>query len=63
VKSGASNLTGADIQSWCEQRLARYKVPRQWHFVDDLPKTANGKVRKPALRELMQIQNNLATTQ
>jgi fatty-acyl-CoA synthase len=62
VKSDSSSLTGADIQSWCEERLARYKVPRQWHFVEELPKTANGKVRKPALRELVRTQNGLAPT-
>jgi fatty-acyl-CoA synthase len=62
VKTDASGLTGADIQSWCEERLARYKVPRQWHFVEELPKTANGKVRKPALRELVRAQNRLAPT-
>jgi fatty-acyl-CoA synthase len=62
VKSAASGLTGADIQSWCEERLARYKVPRQWHFVEELPKTANGKIRKPALRELVRTQNRLAPT-
>ena len=31
-------------------RLAAFKVPRHVEFVDDLPKTATGKVRKPDLR-------------
>ena len=31
--------------------LARYKVPRQWYFVDDLPRNATGKVVKDQLRE------------
>jgi fatty-acyl-CoA synthase len=62
VKSAACGLTGADIQSWCEERLARYKVPRQWHFVEELPKTANGKIRKPALRELLRTQDGLPPT-
>ena len=62
VKSNASGLTGADIQSWCEERLARYKVPRQWHLVEELPKTANGKIRKPALRELLRTLNRLGPT-
>jgi fatty-acyl-CoA synthase len=47
---------GAKIDStalitWGSERLARYKVPRRWHFVAELPKTANGKVRKTVLRE------------
>lgn len=39
-----------DLTRWCEGRLARYKWPRQWRFVEELPKTANGKVRKNVLR-------------
>ena len=62
VKSDASDLTAADLQSWCEERIARYKIPRQWHFIAELPKTANGKVRKPDLRDLMKTSDILATT-
>ena len=31
--------------------LAKYKVPREWEVVDELPRDANGKVRKRQLRE------------
>jgi fatty-acyl-CoA synthase len=31
-------------------RLARYKIPKTVHFVDDLPRTASGKIHKQALR-------------
>ncbi len=31
--------------------LAKYKVPREWEFVDELPRDANGKVRKRLLRQ------------
>ncbi len=30
-------------------QLARYKLPRQWHFLSELPKTALGKVQKAQL--------------
>jgi fatty-acyl-CoA synthase len=30
-------------------QLARYKLPRQWHFLRELPKTALGKVQKVQL--------------
>lgn len=30
-------------------QLARYKLPKQWHFLSSLPKTALGKVQKPLL--------------
>ena len=46
---------GADPQAlsdWCRERLAGFKVPRHIRLVDDLPRTASGKVRKAALRAL-----------
>ncbi|WP_007024839.1 acyl-CoA synthetase [Saccharomonospora iraqiensis] len=38
------------IRAALATRLARFKVPRHVEFVDELPKTATGKVRKPDLR-------------
>jgi crotonobetaine/carnitine-CoA ligase len=35
----------------CEPRLAYFAIPRYLRFVDELPQTANGKVRKSVLRE------------
>ena len=37
------------LEQWCTNRLARYKRPREWIFVDDLPRTSLGKVRKHML--------------
>ncbi|MOA67335.1 long-chain-fatty-acid--CoA ligase [compost metagenome] len=31
-------------------RLAPYKRPRRYHFVDSLPKTTSGKIQKHLLR-------------
>ena len=39
-----SALTG-----YLRERLARYKLPRRWVFVEALPRTALGKVQKAAL--------------
>ncbi len=40
-----------DIQSWCRQGLAAYKVPRKIEFVADLPKSNIGKILRRELRE------------
>lgn len=53
VLSASSSFVTADLEKWCEVRLARYKVPRRWHVVQELPKTATGKIRKQALRQLL----------
>jgi acyl-CoA synthetase (AMP-forming)/AMP-acid ligase II len=39
------------VTGYCEENLARYKVPRRIHIVDQLPLTAGGKIHKAALRE------------
>jgi fatty-acyl-CoA synthase len=43
-------LTEQEVLSFLDGRLARYKLPKAVVFVDDLPRTASGKVRKPQLR-------------
>jgi fatty-acyl-CoA synthase len=32
-------------------RVARYKIPKSMVMVDDLPRTASGKIRKADLRQ------------
>jgi fatty-acyl-CoA synthase len=45
--------TGADwaapLQAWLHGRLARYKWPHRWVWLDALPRTALGKVKKAEL--------------
>lgn len=35
----------------CRERLASFKLPRRWAFVDAMPLTASGKVRRNELRD------------
>jgi fatty-acyl-CoA synthase len=49
VKDGAS-VTLEDVRSRLEGRIARYKLPKNVVVVDELPRTASGKVRKADLR-------------
>ena len=39
-----------ELRAWVRQKTAGYKVPRTIEFVDDLPKTATGKVQRFRLR-------------
>jgi acyl-CoA synthetase (AMP-forming)/AMP-acid ligase II len=43
--------TKDELVAYCRERLANFKVPREVVFVDDLPKTASGKVRRVELKE------------
>ena len=40
----------ADLRAHCRDKLARYKYPRWFNFVDELPKTATGKIQRFRLR-------------
>jgi len=50
VPRNGNDLTVEAIQSYVKQNLARYKVPRDVVFVDQLPRNATGKVLKRELR-------------
>jgi fatty-acyl-CoA synthase len=50
LREGAPHDWSAGVEATLHGRLARYKWPQQWHRVDALPRTALGKVVKPALR-------------
>ncbi len=50
VKVGAS-VSGDDIIQFCRDHLAHFKAPTSVDFVDQLPRTASGKVQKFVLRE------------
>lgn len=45
-------LTEEELAKYCEQKLARYKIPKKFIEVDELPKTHVGKINKNALVEM-----------
>jgi long-chain acyl-CoA synthetase len=49
LKPGAT-LTADGIAAFCEGKLAAYKIPKQMAVIEALPRNANGKVLKTALR-------------
>lgn len=49
-KKGFS-LTAEEVEQFCRQRLASYKVPRTYEFLESLPKSALGKVLRRVLKE------------
>ena len=48
VADGAVQAT--ELETWCRERLAAYKVPRRFNLVSELPRNASGKVAKRVLR-------------
>jgi fatty-acyl-CoA synthase len=51
LKSAVKNIAPKDIVDWARERMAAFKVPRVVEFVDELPKTATGKILWRKLQE------------
>ncbi|VVE01562.1 4-hydroxybenzoate--CoA ligase [Pandoraea capi] len=49
----ATDEMASELKAFVKARLAPHKYPRELVFVDDLPKTATGKVQRFKLRELL----------
>jgi long-chain acyl-CoA synthetase len=46
------NITEDEVRAWCKEKLASYKVPKQVEVMDELPKSAIGKVLRRKLKEM-----------
>jgi fatty-acyl-CoA synthase len=61
VQPGGS-IDALQAMEFCQQRLARFKVPRHVRFVEAFPMTASGKIQKFRLREMheAELQSDVA---
>jgi fatty-acyl-CoA synthase len=48
--AAGQTLTTEAVLQHLQSRIARFKLPRRVVFMDSLPKSALGKVQKPALQ-------------
>jgi len=64
LRRAGSSLGRETVHEFLRGRLAKYKLPRQILFVDELPRTPYGKVKKHELRQahLAQLEGALAAT-
>jgi feruloyl-CoA synthase len=51
VPDQETQLTAEDLSAFLAQRLAKFKIPRNFHFISELPHTPSGKVMKYKLRQ------------
>ncbi|MDW3099161.1 MAG: AMP-binding protein [Alphaproteobacteria bacterium] len=57
----STSLSAEDVKTFCDGQIARFKVPRYIEFVDELPMTVTGKIRKIDIREAMVAKLGLST--
>jgi fatty-acyl-CoA synthase len=51
LRSG-TQVSGDELRDFCRLKIASYKIPRYWKFVDSFPMTVTGKVQKFKMREV-----------
>ena len=47
--AGEAKALRSELEEWCSGRLAKAKRPRDYRFVDELPRTSVGKIKKYVL--------------
>ncbi|MBT8240438.1 MAG: benzoate-CoA ligase family protein [Acidimicrobiia bacterium] len=52
IPAADSSAEVSELTEWCRDRLAGYKRPKRYEIVDDLPKTATGKIQRFKLRSV-----------
>ncbi|PIF47146.1 fatty-acyl-CoA synthase [Chryseobacterium sp. 52] len=55
------DVTETELLEYCTGRIAHYKVPKYWKFVDEFPMTISGKIRKVEMREISMKELELET--
>jgi long-chain acyl-CoA synthetase len=52
VAKPGQTITAEELDAFCRERLTPYKVPKKYEFMDELPKSAIGKVLRRELRDM-----------
>jgi fatty-acyl-CoA synthase len=52
VRRAGTEVGEGELQAFVRENLAPYKAPREVHFVEELPRTATGKVMKHELHRI-----------
>jgi len=50
--TGGSGVSAGELQAYCRERMANYKVPKRFTVIEEMPMLPIGKIDKNALREL-----------
>ncbi|WP_307341808.1 o-succinylbenzoate--CoA ligase [Metabacillus malikii] len=54
----AEEISPVDLLDFCRSKLARYKVPKSFTFVDKLPRNASNKLLRRELKKIIKEQSN-----
>jgi len=52
VCADGQQISADELRAFCVEKLADYKIPRKYSFVDSLPRTPMAKILKSELRKM-----------
>ncbi|MAL34265.1 MAG: AMP-binding protein [Marinobacter sp.] len=52
LRPDADPVTAEDLQAFCKGKIAHFKIPKNYKFVDAFPMTVTGKIQKFKMREI-----------
>ncbi|MFV8782289.1 AMP-binding protein [Microbulbifer sp. SA54] len=52
LRAGCEPVSADDLRAFCQGKIAHFKVPRYFKFVDEFPMTVTGKIQKFRMREI-----------
>jgi fatty-acyl-CoA synthase len=52
LRPAADPVTAEDLQAFCKGKIAHFKIPKNYKFVDAFPMTVTGKIQKFKMREI-----------
>ncbi|MDF0717730.1 hypothetical protein PY092_16320 [Muricauda sp. 334s03] len=55
----AQEVSSDEIKAYCLEKLAKFKVPSEIHFIDTVPKGDTGKIDRKTLKKSFMIQRNI----
>ncbi|ASI78948.1 acyl-CoA synthetase [Bacillus pacificus] len=48
------SATRQQLKSFCLQRLSSFKIPKEWHFIDEIPYTNSGKIARMVAKSMIE---------
>ena len=52
VTNNNKNISDVELKSFCKEKLAKYKLPKKYSYLEHLPRNAGGKILKTELRSM-----------
>ncbi|MGP4105918.1 class I adenylate-forming enzyme family protein [Virgibacillus sp. L01] len=59
IETEDNTLSAEKLTSFCKERLSSFKIPEEFHFVEEFPRTSIGKIQKNVLRENIRLSGGM----